>query len=131
MRVRGIVAVALAIGLSPVVSKGVVLPLGLMDMTWLVLKALTAPRLRPDMAAGDKALTWPALNAALLVEATVEIPIQVNGKLRDRIVVKADASQEEIEKAALACAKVKPFLEGKTIKKIIIVPKKLVNLVVC
>ncbi len=64
------------------------------------------------------------------MEATVEIPIQVSGKLRDRIVVNAEASQEEIERAALACGKVKPFLEGKTIKKIIIVPKKLVNIVV-
>jgi len=73
---------------------------------------------------------WPKYNPALLVEATLEIPVQVNGKLRDRIVINADATQQEIEKAALACEKVKPFIEGKAIKKIIVVPKKLVNIVV-
>ena len=60
----------------------------------------------------------------------MEIPVQINGKLRDRIVVSANATQAEIEAAALASDKVKQFLEGKPIKKTIIVPKKLVNLVV-
>ena len=71
---------------------------------------------------------WPCYDPSLLVEETLEIPVQVNGKLRDRITVPADASQAEIEKAALACEKVQAFLAGKTIKKIIIVPKKLVNI---
>ena len=56
--------------------------------------------------------------------------MQVNGKLRDRIIVPADASQADIEKAAFACEKVKPFIEGKTVKKVIVVPKKLVNIAV-
>jgi leucyl-tRNA synthetase len=73
---------------------------------------------------------WPKFNAALLVESTLEIPVQVNGKLRDRITVAADATQQQIESAALAAEKVKPMLEGKSVKKIIIVPKKLVNIVV-
>ena len=64
------------------------------------------------------------------VEDTLEIPIQVNGKLRDKIVVPAAATQQEIESAAVQCEKVKPFLEGKTVKKVIVVPKKLVNIVV-
>jgi leucyl-tRNA synthetase len=72
---------------------------------------------------------WPKYDPVLLVEAMVEIPVQVNGKLRDRISVLAEASQEEIEKAALACERIKPFIEGKAIKKIIVVPKKLVNIV--
>ena len=72
---------------------------------------------------------WPQFDAALLVESTLEIPVQVNGKLRDRIVVPADATQAQIEAAARACEKIKPFLEGKTIKKIIVVPKQLVNIV--
>ena len=73
---------------------------------------------------------WPKFDPALLVEDTLELPVQVNGKLRDVIRVKADASQAEIEAAALASAKVMPFLDGKTVRKVIVVPKKLVNLVV-
>jgi len=72
---------------------------------------------------------WPKYDPQLLVESTVEIPVQVNGKLRDRIVVATDSSQEQVEKAALACEKIKPFLDGKAIKKVIVVPKKLVNIV--
>ncbi|MBI3192614.1 MAG: hypothetical protein HYZ36_08110, partial [Pedosphaera parvula] len=71
---------------------------------------------------------WPQFDSTLLVEATLEIPVQVNGKLRDRIIIAADAPQAEIEAAALAAEKVKPFLEGKTIRKIIVVQKKLVNI---
>ena len=73
---------------------------------------------------------WPQFDPALLVEDTQELPVQVNGKLRDVIRLKADASQAEIEAAALAAEKVKPFLDGKTVKKVIIVPKRMVNLIV-
>ncbi|MEO8425868.1 MAG: class I tRNA ligase family protein, partial [Verrucomicrobiota bacterium] len=73
---------------------------------------------------------WPSYDPALLVEDTLEIPVQVNGKLRDRITVPADATQEQLEAAALASEKVRQFVDGKTIKKIIVVPKKLVNIVV-
>lgn len=73
---------------------------------------------------------WPKYDPALLVTDTLELPVQVNGKLRDLIVVQANATQAEIEAAALACEKIKPFMEGKTVKKIIIVPKRLVNIVV-
>ena len=66
----------------------------------------------------------------MLVEDTLEIPVQVNGKLRDKIMIAANASQAQLESAALASEKAKPFLEGKTVKKIIVVPKKLVNIVV-
>ena len=72
---------------------------------------------------------WPKFNPELLVESTLEIPVQINGKLRDRIVIAADATQQQIETAALSAEKVKPLLEGKSVKKIIIVPKKLVNIV--
>ena len=53
----------------------------------------------------------------------------MNGKLRDVIKVPANASQADLEAAAKASEKVKPFLAGKTIKKVIVVPKKLVNIV--
>jgi leucyl-tRNA synthetase len=73
---------------------------------------------------------WPAFDPALLLEDTLEIPVQVNGKLRDVIQVPADADKAALESAALAAEKVQPFIEGKTVKKIIVVPKKLVNIVV-
>ena len=64
------------------------------------------------------------------MEKTIEMPVQINGKLRDRILISADASAAEVESAALACEKVKLFLEGKPVKKVIIIPKRLVNIVV-
>ncbi|HKS37748.1 MAG TPA: leucine--tRNA ligase, partial [Verrucomicrobiae bacterium] len=57
---------------------------------------------------------WPKHDPALLVEDTLEIPVQVNGKLRDVITVAATASQSELEAAAMASEKVKPFIDGKT-----------------
>ncbi len=72
---------------------------------------------------------WPKFDPALLVESTLQIPVQVNGKLRDVITIPASASQAELEAAANASEKVKPFIDGKTVKKIIVVPNKLVNIV--
>ncbi|MDQ6631708.1 MAG: leucine--tRNA ligase, partial [Verrucomicrobiota bacterium] len=73
---------------------------------------------------------WPAFDSAVLIEDTLEIPVQINGKLRDRIVASAQATPQEIEAAALASEKIKSFIEGKSIKKIIVVPNKLVNIAV-
>jgi leucyl-tRNA synthetase len=73
---------------------------------------------------------WPRFDPALLVEKTIEMPVQVNGKLRDHIHIAADASAAEVESAALACEKLKPFLEGKPVKKVIIIPKRLINIVI-
>jgi leucyl-tRNA synthetase len=56
--------------------------------------------------------------------------VQVNGKLRDKIMVSAKATQQEIEAAALKAEKAQPFLEGKTVKKVIVIPGRLVNIVV-
>ncbi len=72
---------------------------------------------------------WPQFDPALLVEDEVEIPIQVNGKVRDRLTVSKDADKAALEAAALANAKVQEFTAGKTVKKIIVVPGKLVNIV--
>jgi leucyl-tRNA synthetase len=80
-------------------------------------------------APGLSYAAWPKFDPALLVEETLEIPVQVNGKLRDVIKVPATASQADLERAALASEKVRPFLEGKTIRKVIVLPKKLVNIV--
>jgi leucyl-tRNA synthetase len=73
---------------------------------------------------------WPKFDPALLVESEIEIPVQVNGKFRDVIKVPVEAGNAAIEAAAKAAEKVQPFLAGKTVKKVIIVPKKMVNLIV-
>jgi len=73
-------------------------------------------------------LPWPKYDRALLVEDTIEIAVQINGKLRDRITLPANATQQQIEAAALASEKVQSFLSGKTVKKVIVVPGKLVNI---
>ena len=73
---------------------------------------------------------WPTYNPELAKESELTIPVQVNGKLRDTIVVAFDAGEEEIKKKALASEKVKIFTAGKQVVKIISVPKKLINIVV-
>ena len=72
---------------------------------------------------------WPVWEKALLVENTVPMVIQVNGRLRDKLEVPKDISREELEKLALASAKVKIFLDGVTVRKVIVVPGRLVNIV--
>ena len=74
--------------------------------------------------------TWPTFDPNLLLESTIEIPVQVNGKLRDVLQVPVDITRTDLEAAAIASPKVKPFLEGKVVKKVIVVPKKLINIVV-
>ena len=64
------------------------------------------------------------------MEDTLEIPVQVNGKLRDVIRVPAGADTTTLEAAARNAEKVRAFLEGKTVRKVIVVPRKMVNLVV-
>jgi leucyl-tRNA synthetase len=73
---------------------------------------------------------WPEVDEAAAKEDNIEVPVQVNGKLRDRIVVPAEASEEEIKSAALASEQVKKYLEGKAPKKVIVANKRLVNVVV-
>lgn len=72
---------------------------------------------------------WPVWEETLLVENTVPMVIQVNGRLRDKLEVPRDISREELEKLALASAKVKIFLDGVTVRKVIVVPGRLVNIV--
>ena len=73
---------------------------------------------------------WPTWDAKFLIDSVIEYPVQINGKLRATFTIAADAAEEEIKAAALAEPKIKAALEGKTIVKIIAVPKKLINLVV-
>ena len=84
----------------------------------------------PELPACQLALQdWPSYNPDFLVENTKEIVIQVNGKLRDKVEMPADASREELEAAALAAPRVAEFTEGKTVRKVIVVPGRLVNIV--
>ena len=73
---------------------------------------------------------WPAYDSKALVEDEIEIPVQVLGKLRGRVKVAATATPAEMETAAKTNAEVAKFLEGKTIVKVIAVPKRMVNFVV-
>ncbi|MBI5092477.1 MAG: class I tRNA ligase family protein [Candidatus Hydrogenedentes bacterium] len=73
---------------------------------------------------------WPKHNEALLEEDTIEIPVQVNGKLRGVVSVAKDAAREAVLASAKADAKIVVHLEGKTIVKEVFVPGKLLNFVV-
>jgi len=73
---------------------------------------------------------WPKFDEAAAKEDTIEIPVQINGKVRDRIVVSAEASDEGIEATALASPVVQKFLDGRPPKKVIVAQKRLVSVVV-
>ncbi len=74
--------------------------------------------------------SWPAYDEALVTVATVEIPVQVNGKVRDRIVVAAGAPDEEMLAAAWSLDKIREHTSGKSVVREIVVPGRLVNLIV-
>jgi leucyl-tRNA synthetase len=73
--------------------------------------------------------TWPDYDERFLVEDEVELVIQANGKVRDRMKISILATEEDMQTAALANPKIQKFIAGKTIRKIVVVPKKLVNIV--
>ncbi len=73
---------------------------------------------------------WPKYDESKTIDDTVEIVAQINGKVKDKIVLSANLSREEMEKAALENEKIKALIEGKEIAKVICVPGKLVNIVV-
>jgi leucyl-tRNA synthetase len=72
---------------------------------------------------------WPVADPAMLVSDTVTLPVQVNGKKRAEIQLPRDAAQRDIEAAATSDEQVKPFLAGLTVRKIIVVPGRIVNIV--
>ena len=74
--------------------------------------------------------SWPKVDEAAAKEDVIEIPVQVNGKVRDRITIPAEASGDEIRSAALASEAVQRYLEGKEPKKVIVANKRLVSIVV-
>jgi leucyl-tRNA synthetase len=72
---------------------------------------------------------WPSVDHSALIKTSIEIVVQVGGKVRAKLKVAADADKDSIEKMALSDANVQKFIAGKTIRKIIVVPGKLVNIV--
>ncbi|WP_054691961.1 leucine--tRNA ligase [Syntrophomonas palmitatica] len=72
---------------------------------------------------------WPAYDAEALKQDEVEIAVQISGKVRERLKVPADASEEDLKKIAMGSNKIKQLIEGKNIVKVIVVPGKLVNIV--
>ena len=73
---------------------------------------------------------WPEFDPALTVEDTVELAVQVNGKLRDRFVVARGAAEDQVREAALACPKVQELTGGREPVKVIVVPNRLVNIII-
>jgi leucyl-tRNA synthetase len=114
------------------------------DMAWAIREAveimvqLFSPMM-PHLAEecwtvlGHKTLIaeapWPKVEAALLVEDTITLPVQVNGKKRADVTVARDAGNSEIEAAVLLLDGVQRALEGKAPKKVIVVPQRIVNVV--
>jgi leucyl-tRNA synthetase len=114
------------------------------DMAWALREAgdilvrLFHPRM-PHLAEdcwaalGHKTLVateaWPVLEADLLVENTITLPVQVNGKKRAEVTVPREAGEAEIKAAVLALDEVKKALDGKSPKKVIVVPQRIVNVV--
>jgi leucyl-tRNA synthetase len=103
--------------------------------TFLVLLNPFAPHLTSELwqqlkSPGDiTSQIWPDYNESFLVEDEIEIVLQVNGKVRDRIKAALDATNEQLEAAARANEKVRSAVGSQTIRKVVIVPNKLVNIV--
>ena len=77
-----------------------------------------------------KSAQWPVADPELAKKDELEIPVQVNGKLRSRVIVAPDISEEDLRTIALADAKVQSFIDGHQIVKVVVVPQRLVNVVV-
>jgi leucyl-tRNA synthetase len=73
---------------------------------------------------------WPQVDGDALARETIEVVVQVNGKLRGRVTVPVGADEGQVRDAALADANVQKFVEGKPVRKFVYVPGKLANLVV-
>ena len=103
--------------------------------TFLILLNPFAPHLSSELwqalqSSGDiTERTWPVYDEKFLVEDEVEIVIQVNGKLRDKMMMSASAGEEQMQNAALTNPKIAELIAGKTVRKVVVVPKKLVNIV--
>jgi leucyl-tRNA synthetase len=120
--------------LSNHLTKQEVRPRGVLE-TFVLLLSPFAPHLAEELweALGHKNTLayepWPTYDEALTRADTIEVPVQINGKLRTKLQVAPGISKEELESVALADERVRAFLDGKQIRKVIVVPGKLVNIV--
>ena len=102
----------------------------------LILLAPFAPHVAEELwselghAEGLARHPWPAFDPALLVEDVLTIPVQVNGKLRSKVTVPSDWSKEQVVAKAQQDDKVMEWMRGKTVKNVVYVDKRLVNIVV-
>src|SRR5262245_54512754 len=110
-------------------------PRSVLDLLVLLLSPF-APHLAEELwsALGHRCTLayepWPTYEEALTRADEIEVPVQVNGKLRSKLMVPAGIDEEKLKAAALADEKIRGLVEGKQIRKVIVVPKKLVNIVV-
>ena len=74
--------------------------------------------------------SWPTYDESKTIDDTIEIAVQVNGKVRDTVKVSKEISKEDLEKEALSSEIIKKWLEGKEIVKIITIPGRIVNIVI-
>ncbi|MBT5621787.1 MAG: class I tRNA ligase family protein, partial [Verrucomicrobia bacterium] len=110
-------------------------PLSVMN-DFLLLLAPFAPHIAEELYAkangGDSTIAyqpWPSHDEAHLVESTIEMAVQVNGKVRDRIQIPADIDKADIERIAMESENVQRHTDCKNVKKVIVIPGKLVNIV--
>ena len=85
-------------------------------------------KIKPDSGSIHQQ-AWPEYDESLIVEEMVTLVVQVNGKVRDRLIMPGITNKEETKRLALAAPKVQTHLEGKQISKVIVVPQRLVNIV--
>jgi leucyl-tRNA synthetase len=85
---------------------------------------------RLDIEGGLSAAEWPAFNADVAKAEEIVVPVQVNGKVRSRLTVAAEASEAELERLALADPAVQSYTNGKTVKKVVVAKGRLVSVVV-
>jgi leucyl-tRNA synthetase len=79
---------------------------------------------------GFQAASWPAFSEQVARAEEIVVPVQVNGKVRGRLTVPADASEADLERLALADPAVQPHLAGKTVRKVVVAKGRLVSVVV-
>ena len=128
-------AIAAMMEFSNHLTKQAVRPRAVLN-TFVLLLSPFAPHLAEELwrALGHQNTLayepWPTFDKALTKAEQIEVPVQVNGKLRSKITVPADSDQAALQQAALADEKIRALTEGKQIRKVIVVPGKLVNIVI-
>ena len=101
----------------------------------LVLLAPIAPHITEELwsrRGNDNSVhlqAWPEADQDAAADQTVTLVVQVNGKVRGKVTIAADADEESVKSAAMAEENVARFLEGKTVRKVVVVPGRLVNVV--